>query len=475
MFVNCPICGEKVKEPEINFHLDIQCGAVKDKPAKSNEVPMKQTDDATKGELQENSKSIPSKKRKRTEPLAEMSRPMDFKDFKGQEIVKEDSILRQLIENDRLSSMIFYGPPGCGKTTLARLISRSRWYKEFSATTHTIQDVKQAIAKAKEHYKRTNTKGVIFLDEIHRFNKAQQDIFLDIEKGEYVFIAATTENPSFRVNNALLSRVRVFVLEKLTTEYLVEILKRAMELKIMDLENEGQKVKSVSDDVYGYIANMCDGDARTALNVLDYLLSSGQEITIELAKKAILKHNVLYDRDGEEHYNIISALHKSLRGSDANAALYWLGRMIYAGEDPLYVSRRLGSCLLITVRFASEDIGLANNEALPLALSTYQACQVIGMPECDAILAHCVTYLARSPKSVETYQAIKMVHKTIQTESNYPVPLHIRNAPTPLMKEMGYSDGYKYNPEFKDPVKQDYLPPGLVTRNFFTFKANRND
>ncbi|KAJ3255772.1 Werner helicase interacting protein 1 [Boothiomyces macroporosus] len=459
MFVKCPICAKSVKETEINFHLDIQCSTKEEiKPVNS---PLSlDTKEPSCNEGKE------SRKRKRNEPLAELSRPVEFGDFKGQEIVKEGSILRELIENDRISSMIFYGPPGSGKTTLARLISRTRWYKEFSATTHNIQDVKQAIVKAKEHYKRTNAKGVIFLDEIHRFTKAQQDIFLDIEKGDYIFIAATTENPSFRVNNALLSRVRVFVLEKLTSDYLVEILKRAYTLKIKDMDDELAGLKPVPDDVYMFIANMCDGDARTALNVLDFLLSSNQDITIELAKNAILKHNILYDRNGEEHYNIISALHKSLRGSDDNAALYWLGRMIYAGEDPLYVARRL-------VRFASEDIGLANNQALQLALSTYQACQVIGMPECDAILAHCVTYLARSPKSVETYQAIKKVKKTIDTEYNYPVPLHIRNAPTVLMKDMGYGDGYKYNPEYKNQVKQDYLPPGLITRNFFTFEASK--
>ena len=314
---------------------------------------------------------------------------------------------------------------------------------------------------AKNNAKLTLRKGVIFVDEIHRFSKAQQDVFLPfVERGDVTLIAATTENPSFRVNSALLSRCRVFVLEKLDPATVLAILERARSIK-----QQG----SISDELLGVLAKMCDGDARVALNSLEMALDASAvhqtPVSKESLSNALQKSHTLYDKDAEEHYNCISALHKSMRGSADSAALYWLGKMLYAGEDPLYIARRL-------VRFASEDVGMADSNAIQVATACYSACQMIGMPECDVILAHCVTYLSRAPKCVSVYQAMKKVKRLIESSPSLPVPLHLRNAPTELMKDLDYGKDYKYPPNYTKPVDQDYFPLGCPETDFFTFRPS---
>ncbi len=384
-------------------------------------------------------------------PLATYFRPKTLGEFVGQEkIIGGNGWLYQAIKNDKVPSLVFWGPPGSGKTTLAFIMAKETKseFRELSATSSGIKDLKLIVDRAKEN-KRLGVKTILFIDEIHRWNKAQQDALLpQVENGTITLIGATTENPSFAVNGALLSRVKVVVLEALTAADLEEITKRAAkELKA-----------KINSEVSGLIAKLANGDARKALNILESAVETGAKITTGLIKEIISKPNLLYDKSGEEHYNLISALHKSMRGGNADAAVYYLVRMIEAGEDPLYIARRL-------IRFASEDIGLANNSALMLATATYEACAKIGMPECGVNLAHCAIYLAKSPKSIAAYMAYEKVKAEVETSGNLPVPLYLRNAPTKLMKDLNYGKGYKYTPVVDD-SDQEYLPEKLKGRKF---------
>ena len=392
-------------------------------------------------------------------PLADKMRPEKLEDFFGQEaLVGKDSFLRKAIKEDAVPSMIFWGPPGSGKTTLASIIAKETKseFVKLSAVSSGKKDLMAIIEKA-EQGKRLKIKTILFIDEIHRWNKAQQDALLpSVEKGILSLIGATTENPSFEVRGALLSRCRVFVLKQLGQDKLVAIIKKTLKDKDRGLGN--LKIK-INNKVIEALAQMSNGDARTALNVLEYASSVSKNITEGLIKEAFQKSHLLYDKDGEEHYNIISALHKSMRGSDANAALYWLARMLEAGEDPLFVARRL-------VRFASEDIGLANSRALEQAVAAYQACHFIGMPECNVILAQVVVYMSKCKKSNDLYTAYKNVQTDVREYGNLGVPLHIRNAPTKLMKNLGYGKNYKYSPDHDYKEDQNYLPDELKNKKY---------
>jgi putative ATPase len=367
--------------------------------------------------------------------------------------------------------MIFWGPPGVGKTTLARIIAgkTSARFVPLAATTSGIADLKKAVEEARERRALHGDRTIVFIDEIHRWNKAQQDAFLPhVEDGTVTLIGATTENPSFEVNGALLSRSRVFVLQALSVEAIETVLKRAVTL-VRERKAYPYKIK-LGKEALAYLATIANGDARAALNGLELGLRSVRpdaqgvvHLKKEALSKTLQKNHLLYDRQGEEHYNIISALHKSMRGSDADAALYWLGRMLEAGEDPLYIARRV-------VRFASEDIGLADPQALVQCVASYQACHQIGMPECDVMLAQAVAYCARAPKSNALYEAYQRVQSDIREFPNEGVPLHLRNAPTKLMKGLGYGKGYKYNPAYAEPVEQEYLPPSLKGRTYLDDK-----
>ena len=407
---------------------------------------------------------------KETEPLAERMRPRRLEDFIGQEdLVAKGSLLRNAIDEDRLFSMIFWGPPGSGKTTLARIISRETkaHFETFSAVLSGVKDVRQVLERAKEarqyHQKRT----VLFVDELHRFNKAQQDAFLPhVESGLLTLIGATTENPSFEIIAPLLSRVRIMVLEPFSQEALTKILARALEDKQNGL---GKFAVAIDPDALDYIVWSADGDARTSLNNLEAAASmiikedeTKRTITADLVEKALQKKALLHDKSGDEHYNLISALHKSLRGSDPDAALYWLGRMIAAGEDPLFIARRM-------VRFASEDIGNADPQALTIAIAAMQAFHFIGLPEGDLALAQAAVYLATAPKSNALYAGMGDVKRSINETGALPVPLHIRNAPTKLMKDLGYGKDYKYAHKFKGAyTPQDYLPERLQGTIFYS-------
>lgn len=469
-------------------------------------------------------------------PLPDMVRPANLTDYMGQEhVVGGNSLLRTAIESGRIPSLVFWGPPGCGKTTLARILARAAHEKmgakfvQFSAACSGVGEIKAAVKVARNDKMMFKRQTVLFIDEIHQFNKLQQDAFLPhVEDGTITLLGATTENPSFKLNSALLSRCKVIVLKKLLPEDVQRILRNAVRVLMEVKEGEWgvrneQKMEEnvelrtghereggramihgpvvIEDDAITLLSEFCDGDARRALNALqitleaaesrqlcvskdsnstetlvvtsagevsEYRASQQVRVTVADAKESLQCTHLLYDRVGEEHYNCISALHKSLRGSHASAALYWLARMLCAGEDPLYVARRI-------VRFASEDVGLADPAALQLAVSTYNACQAVGMPECEVVLAQAVVYMARAPKSIEVYRAYGRAVACIREHCGPQpsVPLHLRNASTKLMKDLGYGMGYQYNPDFTEPVDQQYLPDGLQDTDFFELYINK--
>lgn len=401
-----------------------------------------------------------------SQPLAARLRPETIEEYVGQEhLLGRGRVLRRMIEQDRISSMIFWGPPGVGKTTLAQIIARMTQsaFINFSAVTSGIKEIRVVMEKAEKN-RQIGQRTIVFVDEIHRFNKAQQDAFLPfVEKGSIILIGATTENPSFEVNGALLSRCRVFVLQPLSADDLTKMLRHALQ---SPRGFGGQKIE-ITEDLLRLIANFANGDARSALSTLEMVVLNGDlkddtvVVTKEILEQCISKKSLLYDKNGEEHYNLISALHKSMRNSDPDAAVYWLARMLEAGEDPLYVARRV-------TRFASEDVGMADPRALEIAVAAYQACHFIGMPECTVHLTEAVVYMSLAPKS----NAMEVAYNTARVDAlnmiAEPVPLVIRNAPTKLMKNLNYGKGYQYAHDTEDKLtNMQCLPDSLLGRTYY--------
>lgn len=402
-----------------------------------------------------------------SEPLASRLRPLTLDTYVGQKhLVAKGKILWQLIEHDHIPSMIFWGPPGVGKTTLARVIAHSTKadFVDFSAVTSSIKDIKTVMKRAEEK-RQMGIKTIVFVDEIHRFNKAQQDAFLPfVERGSIILIGATTENPSFEINSALLSRCKVFVLNSLETEDILALLKYALTAD----KGYGQQNIQISDENLYHIASFANGDARMALNTLEMIIlntvaneDGAYIVSSQMIEQCTNRSSFLYDKKGEEHYNIISALHKSMRNSDVDASIYWMSRMLEAGEDPLYIARRL-------IRFASEDIGMADSRALEIAIAGYQACHFLGYPECDVHLTHVVTYLSLSVKSNALDKAYNKAKKDALETLSLPVPLHLRNAPTKLMKDLDYGKGYQYAHDYEDKITtMTCLPEELLDRVYY--------
>lgn len=400
------------------------------------------------------------------QPLAARLRPETLDEYVGQtHLVGKNGILRRLIENDSISSMIFWGPPGVGKTTLAQIIAhttRSRFI-EFSAVTSGIKEIREVMKQA-DTSAQYGQRTIVFVDEIHRFNKAQQDAFLPfVEKGSIILIGATTENPSFEINSALLSRCKVFVLKALTAEDIQSLLKRAL----TSPKGFGGQHIVIADDLLAAIAEFANGDARTALSTLEMAVLNGEEVngtttvTKEIVEQCTSRKSLLYDKHGEEHYNLISALHKSMRNSDPDAAVYWLARMLESGEDPIYIARRV-------TRFAAEDVGLADPRALEISVAAFTACRLIGVPECNVHLTEAVIYMALAPKSNAMETAYLTARKDALEHLAEPVPLVIRNAPTSLMKDIGYGKGYKYAHDYKDKLTtMQCLPDSLKDKTYY--------
>lgn len=401
----------------------------------------------------------------RRAPLAARMRPRSLDDLVGHEdVIGPGTMLRRAIEADRLSSIILWGPPGCGKTTVARIIATTTKaeFVPLSAVTSGVADIRQAIKDAQDRLGMNGRRTVLFVDEIHRFNKAQQDALLPhVEDGTVILIGATTENPSFEVNAPLLSRARVVVLPALGDEDISRLVERAL----TDADHGvGDLNLSITPDALAFVANYANGDARWALGTIEWAAAAaerGSLLTIDQVKQAAQRRAATYDKDGDDHFDAISALHKTLRGSDVDAALYWLARMLERGDDPLYVARRL-------VRFASEDVGLADPQALTIAIAAQQAVHFLGMPEGALALAELTAYLALAPKSNAIYAGYNAAREDVSATRNDPVPLHLRNAPTGLMKQIGYGAGYKYAHDYEDGlVHQEGLPSNLAGRSYY--------